>query len=162
MIITPPSTYQMASRSFPFGTVILKYHDEIVYSLAIRHEIATISSGTSFSHAVFQQIDEYCCGSRTKFGFPLSVHGTRFQQAVFEAIQTIPYGETRTYQQIAVQIGQPTASRAVGTACGKNPVLLALPCHRVVSSSGKLTGFAGGVQVKKYLLELEQKTSVSN
>ncbi len=87
---------------------------------------------------------------------PLSFSGSDFQKSVWRALLTIPFGETRSYGEIAEQVGKPSASRAVGAANGRNPISIIAPCHRVVGSTGKLTGFAGGLQAKAFLLELEQ------
>jgi methylated-DNA-[protein]-cysteine S-methyltransferase len=102
-----------------------------------------------------KQLREYFDGSRTIFDVPLHFHGTDFQQQVWRALLTIPYGETRSYLQIAQQIGNEKSVRAVGAANGKNPVSIIAPCHRVIGSSGKLTGFAGGLDAKAFLLQLE-------
>ncbi|MGV7120060.1 methylated-DNA--[protein]-cysteine S-methyltransferase [Sphingopyxis sp. 550A] len=103
-----------------------------------------------------RQLGEYFAGKRRTFDVPLSFSGSDFQKQVWEALLTIPFGETRSYGEIAQQVGRPTASRAVGAANGRNPISIIAPCHRVVGSTGKLTGFAGGLDAKKYLLELEQ------
>ena len=102
-----------------------------------------------------RQLDEYFAGHRTRFDLPLDPVGTPFQQRVWKALNTIPFGETRSYSDIARQIGHPTAVRAVGAANGRNPVSIVTPCHRVIGSSGKLTGFAGGLDTKAFLLTLE-------
>lgn len=106
-----------------------------------------------------QQLNEYLRGQRQTFDLPLRLVGTQFQTQVWEQLRQIPYGETRTYGQIAGAIGQPKASRAVGAACGKNPILLLVPCHRVVGHGGELTGFSGkgGIRLKKALLRLEEQ-----
>lgn len=101
------------------------------------------------------QLTEYFSGTRTSFDLPLDLIGTDFNKKVWHALLTIPYGETRTYGQIAERIGAPTASRAVGTANGRNPVSIVAPCHRVIGANGTLTGFAGGLETKAYLLRLE-------
>ncbi|WP_374524108.1 methylated-DNA--[protein]-cysteine S-methyltransferase [Sphingopyxis sp.] len=103
-----------------------------------------------------RQLGEYFAGKRRAFEVPLSFSGSDFQKQVWGALLTIPFGETRSYGEIAQQVGRPTASRAVGAANGRNPISIIAPCHRVVGSTGKLTGFAGGLEAKKYLLELEQ------
>lgn len=103
-----------------------------------------------------QEITEYLEEQRTSFSVPLSLHGTEFQKKVWNALREIPYGETRSYKQIAESIGQPKAYRAVGMANNKNPILIMVPCHRVIGAQGKLVGYAAGVDVKKGLLELEQ------
>ncbi|MCL1929605.1 methylated-DNA--[protein]-cysteine S-methyltransferase [Candidatus Saccharibacteria bacterium] len=102
------------------------------------------------------QIDEYLRGGRKKFDIKIEPEGTEFQKAVWREMAKIPYGQTRTYAQIAEAIGNPKAARAVGTACGKNQYVIILPCHRVVATNG-LGGFALGLEMKKRLLELEQK-----
>ncbi|UUA71730.1 methylated-DNA--[protein]-cysteine S-methyltransferase [Cellvibrio sp. QJXJ] len=105
--------------------------------------------------ATAQQLGEYFAGTRKVFALPLDFHGTEFQQQVWHALLTIPYGQTRSYLQIAQQIGNEKSVRAVGAANGKNPISIIAPCHRVVGSSGKLTGFAGGLEAKAFLLQLE-------
>lgn len=102
------------------------------------------------------QLDGYFQGKRRSFDLPLSPQGTPFEQAVWQVLQTIPYGETRSYGDIARQIGRPSACRAVGRAIGRNPLGIVIPCHRVIGANGRLTGYAGGLTVKQYLLELER------
>ncbi|GLS50269.1 methylated-DNA--protein-cysteine methyltransferase [Methylobacterium gnaphalii] len=102
-----------------------------------------------------RQLTEYFAGRLRKFSLALDFQGTPSQQQVWQALLTIPFGETRSYGQIAVQIGQPKAVRAVGAANGKNPISIIAPCHRVIGASGKLTGFAGGLGTKSFLLRLE-------
>ena len=104
-----------------------------------------------------RQLDDYFAGTRTQFDLPLDFRGTDFQKSVWAALLTIPAGETRSYAQIATQIGRPSACRAVGAANGKNPISIVAPCHRVIGSDGSLTGFAGGLEGKKFLLELEAR-----
>jgi methylated-DNA-[protein]-cysteine S-methyltransferase len=103
-----------------------------------------------------RQLSEYFAGERTQFALPLDVAGTPFQRQVWEALRSIPYGETRSYSEIAAQIGSPRAVRAVGAANGRNPLSIVAPCHRVIGSSGQLTGFAGGLEVKARLLAFER------
>jgi methylated-DNA-[protein]-cysteine S-methyltransferase len=105
--------------------------------------------------ATERQLGEYFAGRRRTFDLPLDFAGTEFQKRVWHALLTIPYGETRSYAQIAQQIGCPKAVRAVGAANGRNPISIIAPCHRVIGSTGKLTGFAGGLAVKAQLLRLE-------
>lgn len=105
------------------------------------------------------QLGEYFAGRRQSFDVPLDFHGTEFQQRVWAALLTIPFGELRSYADIAQQIGKPTACRAVGAANGRNPISIIAPCHRVVGANGALTGFAGGLNAKRYLLGLEAKIS---
>jgi methylated-DNA-[protein]-cysteine S-methyltransferase len=104
-----------------------------------------------------QELSEYFAGQRRVFNTPLEFHGTDFQRSVWQALIAIPFGEQRTYSQLAVAVGQPQASRAVGAANGRNPLSIFVPCHRVVGMGGKLTGYAGGVDVKRWLLAHEQK-----
>ena len=102
-----------------------------------------------------RQLNEYFAGKRNHFELDLDFSGTEFQKKVWEALLTIPFGETRSYSEIAIQIGNARAVRAVGAANGKNPISIIAPCHRVIGASGALTGFAGGLGVKKLLLTLE-------
>ena len=101
------------------------------------------------------QLDEYFSGRRKQFELPLSLHGTAFQLACWNALCDIPYGETRSYADIARQIGRPAACRAVGRANGRNPLSIFVPCHRVIGASGQLTGYGGGLDKKEALLRLE-------
>ena len=102
-----------------------------------------------------RQLGAYFGGKLKRFTVPLDFKGTEFQKSVWKALLAIPFGETRTYAAIARQLGKPDASRAVGAANGRNPISIIAPCHRVLGSSGKLTGFAGGLEAKQYLLGLE-------
>lgn len=102
-----------------------------------------------------RQLAEYFSRERREFSLPLDFTGTDFRKRVWAALLTIPYGETRTYGQLASQIGEPDKARAVGTANGRNPISIVTPCHRVIGANGKLTGFAGGLDRKAYLLNLE-------
>ena len=106
------------------------------------------------------QLAEYFAGQRQSFTVPLAPRGTPFQQEVWRALCAIPYGQTRSYGQLAAALGRPSASRAVGGACRRNPIWLMIPCHRVVGASGSLTGYAGGLERKKALLALEQGQAV--
>lgn len=103
-----------------------------------------------------RQLGEYFAGERREFDVPLSFSGSDFQQRVWQSLLTIPFGETRSYGEIAQQLGNAGASRAVGAANGRNPISIIAPCHRVVGSTGKLTGFAGGLEAKAFLLEVER------
>jgi methylated-DNA-[protein]-cysteine S-methyltransferase len=102
-----------------------------------------------------RQLTEYFAGKRDVFSIPLDMRGTAFQKDVWRALQEIPFGKTLSYGQIAKLLGRPKASRAVGAANGRNPISIVVPCHRVIGSSGKLTGFAGGLETKAHLLNLE-------
>ncbi|AYF47394.1 cysteine methyltransferase [Pseudomonas aylmerensis] len=107
-----------------------------------------------------RQLAEYFAGTRHQFELELDFAGTEFQRQVWQALLTIPFGETRSYSQIAQQIGNPKAVRAVGAANGRNPISIIAPCHRVIGASGGLTGFAGGLEAKQYLLRLEDRGQV--
>jgi len=115
-----------------------------------------IVSETPLIREAAKQLEEYFVGKRKIFDIPLGPEGTPFQRAVWEALLEIPYGETRSYGDIAARIGNPKAARAVGMANNRNPIAVFVPCHRVIGASGKLVGYAGGVDVKKKLLELEK------
>ncbi len=104
-----------------------------------------------------RQLNGYFAGELQKFSLKFNFSGTDFQKKVWEALTTIPFGETRSYGEIARQIGSPAAVRAVGAANGKNPISIVVPCHRVIGANGKLTGFAGGLETKAFLLELESR-----
>lgn len=104
-----------------------------------------------------RQLRDYFEGRLEKFSLELDFEGTEFQKQVWAALLTIPFGETRSYAQVAEQIGNPNAVRAVGAANGRNPISIITPCHRVIGSNGKLTGFAGGMETKAFLLKLEAR-----
>lgn len=110
--------------------------------------------------AARDQLAEYFAGERTEFDLPLAPRGNEFQQAVWRLLTTIPYGRTRSYGQLAAQLGDPGLARAVGSANGRNPISIVVPCHRVVGHDGSLTGYAGGLERKAFLLELEQGAAV--
>jgi methylated-DNA-[protein]-cysteine S-methyltransferase len=112
-------------------------------------------AGSEILEQTERQLTEYFAGRRQRFELELAFHGTEFQQKVWQALLDIPFGETRSYLDIALQIGNPAAVRAVGAANGRNPISIIAPCHRVIGSSGALTGFAGGLEAKHLLLSLE-------
>jgi methylated-DNA-[protein]-cysteine S-methyltransferase len=103
-----------------------------------------------------RELGEYFAGKRRSFSIALDMRGTSFQKNVWEALLAIPYGETRSYRDLAKKLGNPEATRAVGAANGRNPISIIVPCHRVIGSNGKLTGFAAGLETKARLLQLEQ------
>ena len=107
-----------------------------------------------------KQLGEYFSGQRRVFELELEPKGTPFQVAVLDALVQIPYGDTRSYRDIAISIGRPKAVRAVGAANGRNPLPIVIPCHRVIGTNGSLTGFGGGLEAKSFLLELEAKTNL--
>jgi methylated-DNA-[protein]-cysteine S-methyltransferase len=112
-------------------------------------------SDNRFLNEAEKQLKAYFAGRLKKFTVPLDFNGTDFQKSVWAALLTIPFGETRSYREIARQIGRPEASRAVGAANGRNPISIITPCHRVLGSNGRLTGFAGGLEAKDHLLKHE-------
>ena len=109
--------------------------------------------------AAAEQLQEYFAGRRTEFDLPLTPAGTQFQRRVWAGLQAIPYGQTSSYGELASKIGQPTAVRAVGLANGRNPIALVIPCHRVIGADGSLTGYGGGLDRKRFLLDLEARTA---
>ena len=113
--------------------------------------------GDSQFREVVQQLRSYFAGKRTSFDLPLVLEGTEFQKKVWTALQKIPYGETTSYKELAEKVGKPTAVRAVGAANGANPIPIIIPCHRVIGNDGSLTGFGGGLPLKKKLLDLESR-----
>ncbi|MGA7051890.1 MAG: methylated-DNA--[protein]-cysteine S-methyltransferase [Mycobacterium sp.] len=124
------------------------------------HADWSLDSG-AFGPAV-NQLEAYFAGELVDFDIELDLRGTEFQQRVWKALLTIPYGETRSYGEIAEQIGAPGAARAVGLANGHNPIAIVVPCHRVIGASGSLTGYGGGLDRKRTLLELEEKRASVN
>lgn len=121
-------------------------------------QLGGVQRATALTNRASSEVLEYLAGKRAIFDVPVRAEGSAFQRAVWAQISAIPYGETRTYAQIAESLGKPGALQAVGQACGRNPVPLFIPCHRVVGSNGKLGGYAFGPAVKKFLLELEART----
>ena len=107
----------------------------------------------------YTQLQEYFAGERKTFDLPVRLSGTPFQQSVWQALQRIPYGETRSYRDIAEAIGNPKAVRAVGSANNRNPLFIIIPCHRVIGSDGSLVGYGGGLAMKQFLLDLEARNS---
>ena len=151
----------------PFGRLTLVATDNGLAAILwendaprrVRLELEAEDGGHPVLLEAERQLGEYFAGRRTEFALTLDLAGTAFQRKVWNALLTIPFGETRSYGQIASQIGNPSAVRAVGAANGRNPVSIVAPCHRVIGSTGKLTGFAGGLEVKARLLTLEGATT---
>lgn len=129
--------------------------EELVYTCQKQFPTCQLVEATEELSIYKQQLIEYFDGSRTQFTFEVDVRGTNFQMNVWNALSQIPYGNSFCYLDIANQIGNPKAVRAVGTAIGSNPVAIAIPCHRVLGKNGSLTGFSGGLDVKEKLLTLE-------
>lgn len=145
----------------PYGPLTLVADDGVLCGLYMteqRHRPVEESFGSrddTLFGAVEEQLEAYFAGELKDFALPLRLHGTPFQRTVWEALRQIPYGETRTYGELAGALGQPTASRAVGLANGRNPVGIIVPCHRVVGANGSLTGYGGGLERKRQLLDFE-------
>ena len=148
------------SFNSPIGIVRLTEEDGAITRIELTDVVDAASAPTPLMHEAEQQIMAYLGEKRQLLDFPIRMVGTAFQQRVWQALQQIPYGATRTYGEIATAIGNPRANRAVGMACNKNPLLLTVPCHRVVGANGKLVGFAYGTEAKRWLLELEEATLV--
>ena len=143
----------------PVGDIQLDYDDGVVTALKNADADAKADAPNELTELVFRQLDEYFAGVRKTFDFPYRLHGTPFQEKAWEALRDIPYGETRSYKDIAEAIGHPKAFRAVGMANHANPIFIAIPCHRVIGSGGSLVGYGGGLEMKKALLELEKANS---
>jgi methylated-DNA-[protein]-cysteine S-methyltransferase len=162
-------TVQRRLYGTPFGTLVITATEEGVCSVNWKEEGLGqepghldadgpgASDAAKWASEAARQLEEYFAGQRKQFDVPLVLHGTPFQMAVWEALQEIPYGETRSYKDIAAAIGRPNAVRAVGQANRANPVAIIVPCHRVVGSDGSLTGYAGAqIHLKEKLLQLEK------
>ena len=147
---------KIAIYQSPVGALQLEYEDGMVTALKNATAGVKADPPTALSELVLRQLDEYFSGTRTEFAFPYRLNGTPFQEKVWEALRHIPYGETRTYKDIAIAIGHPKAFRAVGRANNANPIFIAIPCHRVIGADGSLVGYGGGLEMKKALLELEK------
>lgn len=150
-------------HSTPIGKLLLAGDGDYLTLLGFpngkmqkRHEKDWLKDSSPFKEVRFQ-LDSYFAGELEEFDLPLLPKGTLFQESVWQALTEIPYGETWSYGQLASHIGNPKASRAVGAANGLNPIPVIIPCHRVIGSSGKLTGFGGGLETKQYLLGLESQ-----
>jgi len=158
-----PMTYFYKTMQTPVGRLKLVAGDRGLAAILWEKEdpkhAGLIPLADDENHPVLleaeRQLGDYFAGKLETFSIPLDPVGTAFQKEVWDALATIPFGETRSYAQIARQIGRPKAVRAVGAANGKNPLPIVVPCHRVIGSNGKLTGFAGGLEMKASLLEIE-------
>lgn len=141
----------------PMGRITLASDGSSLTQLAFGAvELAGTNTPTALTNEAANQVQEYLAGKRTEFDLPLDPQGTVFQQHVWDALQHIPYGETRSYQQVAQMLGKPKAMRAVGGANNKNPLPIIIPCHRVIGANGDLVGYVAGLKIKKFLLDLEQ------
>jgi O-6-methylguanine DNA methyltransferase len=135
------------------GLVRLEFEDRV---LKINPHTTELQESKPALAPYLRELEEYFAGERREFSFPLDLRGTEFQLACWRALLEIPYGETRSYRDIAEAIGHPHAYRAVGMSNNRNPVAIVVPCHRVIASSGSLCGYGGGLDVKRKLLDLEQ------
>jgi len=142
----------------PVGILEIKTDDMAVTGLDILKKIPPIlqTSTNPLTKETCKQLDEYFAGKRKKFDLPLAPEGTPFQQAAWRQLQQIPYGQTISYSQEAKAVGHPKACRAVGSANGKNPIAIIIPCHRVIAANGGLGGYASGLENKIKLLDLEK------
>jgi len=147
---------------YPIGSLGILEEDEHIIAVSWKEELINYDfpiKETPLILKTHRQLCEYFDGKRKDFDLPLNPKGTLFQKQCWEALKEIPYGSTRTYREQAEAIGHQNACRAVGSANHRNPIMIIIPCHRVIGSNGKLTGFRGGVSVKQALLELEKKNS---
>lgn len=155
-------TYYQKINS-PIGPIVIGADDHALLAITFGHEEDKLKNAldnpTDQSNAIIRdtekQLQEYFAGKRTEFELPIRFKGTEFQEKTWRALLTIPYGETRCYQEQADRIGSPKAVRAVGTTNGLNPIAIVVPCHRVIGKSGKVAGYAGGIENKRFLLNLE-------
>lgn len=146
----------------PAGKLILSAENGAITAISLAKETDMPLPSTSQNESVLRwaakELLEYFDGTRNSFAFPMKAQGTPFQKSVWGALLQIPYGETRSYGEIAQAVQNPKGSRAVGMACNKNPIMIAVPCHRVVGANGSLTGYALGTDLKKTLLDHEKRT----
>lgn len=151
-------TNKTAYYKSEIGIIKISYQEKI-QSIKLVDKVGPINEKTEISDKIFNQIEKYLKGEIKDFHIydKLEIKATNFQKSVWEELIKIPYGETRTYKDIAEKINNPKATRAVGSAIGKNPFLILIPCHRVIRSDGKLGGFAYRISVKEKLLDLEKK-----
>jgi len=141
----------------PLGAIeITANHDGIASVLFVDH-IPENHSSPNFLQDSISQLKEYFSGKRKEFSLPLAPEGTSFQKQVWQELQAIPFGEKRSYLDIALKLGDKNATRAIGAANGKNPIAIIVPCHRVIGENGKLTGYAGGLWRKEWLLDFESQ-----
>ena len=147
-------TFSTQFSSFA-GPLTLEGDDHVLTRVGFGAPGAQQGHAEALSTAV-TQLEQYFAGERTEFDLEVELHGTPLERRVWEEVSAIPYGETATYAEIARRIGRPDACRAVGRANGRNPLAVIVPCHRVVGSDGSLTGYAGGLEMKRALLDLER------
>ena len=138
------------------GSVTIVEEDGALLAITTHRTYKGIKQETPLINEAYRQLSEYLLGERKRFDLPLNPQGTVFQLQVWKSLCDIPYGETRSYKQIAEAIGNPKAVRAVGMANNRNPLLIVVPCHRVIGANGKLVGYAAGIEKKEFLLKLEK------
>ncbi|MBA4408762.1 MAG: methylated-DNA--[protein]-cysteine S-methyltransferase [Bacteroidota bacterium] len=148
-----------SSFESPLGILILKSDGQAVTEISFSEINAETLNSCVVLKSCQEQLEDYFSGKLISFDLPLNPEGTAFQQRIWAELIKIPYGETITYMELAVRLGDAKAVRAVGTANGRNPIAIVIPCHRVIGTGNKLTGYAGGIWRKKALLELEMKHS---
>ena len=140
----------------PIGVLKVVVDDENLLEIRLVDKIGS-SNPNVMTNKVIDQLKEYFLGKRTSFDIPIKLDGSEYQKQVWQGLIAIPYGETRTYEELAEAIGNPKSCRAVGNANNKNKILIVVPCHRVIGKNGTLTGFAAGLGAKEYLLNLEKR-----
>ncbi|MCH5267226.1 MAG: methylated-DNA--[protein]-cysteine S-methyltransferase [Lachnospiraceae bacterium] len=146
----------------PIGVLEIREKNDKIATIRIQQkelgnfEVQHAKPHSDLLYEAYTQLNEYFAGKRMRFDLPLHYSGTPFQERVWNALREIPYGETRSYEDIAIAIGNKQAVRAVGQANNRNPILIMVPCHRVIRKNGNIDGFTYGTEIKKYLLELEK------
>jgi methylated-DNA-[protein]-cysteine S-methyltransferase len=152
----PERTYYVYNT--PMGRLSIGSNGHAITRIAFGPvELEGIRKATELTNRASNELQEYLAGRRTSFDLPLEPVGTAFQKRVWEALLRIPYGETRTYAQVAAMVGSPNGQRAVGAANNRNPIPILIPCHRVIGANGNLVGYAWGLPIKQFLLDLEAK-----
>ncbi len=152
--------------STPVGRLLLAGDREGLRRISFQNGFHPVEPGPDWRRTeepfaeALAQLDAYFAGKLTRFDLPLAAQGTRFQREVWSALTTIPYGKTVSYRELARRVGRPLASRAVGAANGRNPIPIVIPCHRVIGADGSLTGFGGGLEIKRQLLALECRSAL--
>jgi len=146
----------------PFGILQVGYEEDTLVLLKLCAEVHAKNEPSAFTDEVHRQVCEYFDGKRKTFHIPYAFHGTGFQEKVWSALKSIPYGSTMSYGELAKAIGSPKSARAVGGACNRNPIWLIVPCHRVVGADGSLTGYGGGIKMKEKLLRMEKSNAAGS
>ncbi len=147
--------------SSPLGNIFLSTQDDSISELRFTTEEVSKEPLNSLLTEAKKQLDEYFSSKRKTFNLPVVLSGTPFQYQVWEAVNKIPFGQTTSYSKLSQEIGNPAAIRAVGAAIGANPILVIIPCHRIIGTNGQLTGYAGGLDRKERLLELEGRAPLA-